>query len=68
MNWLIRHGTVKAIRQQWAGLLNTLSDPVKTIEAADINAFLLYTAKRVMHKKTVRNQLYRCAANPFMPL
>lgn len=55
---LIRHGTVHGYKAAMGRAVEYFgSDPVKQIEAADINAFLLYTAKRGYAQKTVKNQL-----------
>lgn len=55
---LIRHGTVHGYKAAMGRAVEYFgSDPVKQIEAADINAFLLYVAKRGYAQKTVRNQL-----------
>ena len=54
----IRYGTVhgyKAAMQRDVEYFG--EDPVRQIEAADINAFLQYMAKRGYAQKTVRNQL-----------
>ena len=55
---LIRHGTVHGYKAAMGRAVEYFgSDPVKQIEAADINAFLLYTAKRGYAQKTVKKQV-----------
>ena len=49
-----RHGYLAAKRR---AVEYFADDPVKSIEAADVNAFILYVARRGYAMKTVKNQL-----------
>ncbi len=54
----IRYGSVHVYKAAMARAVEYFGkDPVRQIEAADINAFLQYMAKRGYAQKTVRNQL-----------
>ncbi|MBO1680365.1 tyrosine-type recombinase/integrase [Bittarella massiliensis (ex Durand et al. 2017)] len=53
----IRYGTIHGYKAALTRSIDYFGDdPIKQIEAPDINAFLLYMAKRGFSQKTVKNQ------------